>query len=199
MNLFKKKDTNITFPITESDHREFFVEISSGQRYSRDLYDFLTIAENGNTSIMKLLGEYFVNGKNGVPKDEKRGFYYYKMAADYGDAVAQYIVFSFYDDESSDINASKSERRNKSLQYLKLSAQQDYPYAQRVLAMRYFCYNLESLDVVIELLCKSYIQGDTLAYKALEEMVSDGLPRGWDQINEILSNVKKTFNPRWKI
>lgn len=97
---------------------------------AQELYE-LAIKTSRNTDAYFNLGQLLARGKEGVPQDQKGALKNFAMAAQLGDASAQYYLGHLYRVGSHEVNVDQASAR----QYIELAAEQGHPAALYYLAL----------------------------------------------------------------
>ncbi|MDR1628774.1 MAG: hypothetical protein LBS36_00955 [Oscillospiraceae bacterium] len=138
--MFKKRQRHLSLikriPITEKDHKRITVTCFPKNSYEADLYDTLKIAET-KREVAYWIGLSSCNGTDGVPKDEKRGFYFILIAANAGNAHAQYLIGLHFSNKTSPIVRKDTK---KAAYWFEKAADQEHKEAQYYLGCYYLGY-----------------------------------------------------------
>lgn len=128
-------------------------------------------ADKGNKDCQFFLGLLYEFGK-GVAQDGHQAVHYYKLAADQGDARAQYHLGCFYGDGKLGVRQDELQ----SFRYFEMAANQGHAGAQKYLAYRY----IVAIDVkqdwhkAMNLLCSAAILGDQESVSDLTDFAEKG-------------------------
>lgn len=129
---------------------------------AKEALKWFEIADKEGSVVAKSnLGTIYVNGM-GVEKDLKKGIAFMRAAAEKGDAVSQYNLGKLYESGAGEF---VEKDKKKALEWLKKSADNDYPAAQRVVGEYYLLgdYTPKDVDAAIKYFEKATKAGDDLA------------------------------------
>jgi len=128
----------LTLGLTTSAWADFDEDWAAYERgdYATALEEWLPLAEGGNAIAQHNLGEIYLRGK-GVPQDEVEALKWYHVAAEQGDAEAQFALGSYYlfytNPAVEDMEAVAVEVAT----WIHLAAEQGHPIAKENFGMKY--------------------------------------------------------------
>ena len=176
-----------------NDNHEYYRE-----NYSDMVRSWKSLADTGDVSAAKMLGDLLYRGPSGNEKNIETAFPYTKMAADGGDTIAQRIVGAVYEEGT----ASIAENPDLAMSYYLKAAYGGDSMAQCRLGCMYI-YHKEEYTLGLHWLCCAYLNGlqDATGYlnKWIENMANangnDGTPY-YDIVQYIMAEIKeKGINP----
>jgi len=136
------------------------------KNYNAAFKTFEALAENGHVPSQRILGWMYLSGR-GVAKDRALATKWATLAAESGDAEAQYIVGHIY-------GSGEDKRPEEARKWYEKSAEQDFVPAFGKLAS-YYHHQVKEMEQAVKWYRKAALLGDASAQIMLGGMLIDGI------------------------